>query len=78
MAPKKKKKRHGRKKHSSDYWIQGATKPKNKGKYRASVKRRYGRKGFTKDGDIKMSVINKDIHSKNPTLRHRAQFAKNV
>ena len=66
------------KKAPNKYWIQGATSPENKGSYRSSVSRRFGSAGFTTQGTIKQSVINKDIHSSNPRLRGKAQFAKNL
>lgn len=48
-----------------------------KNSYRESVERRFGKKGFTKKDTIKMSVINKDTHSKNEKLKKKAVFAKN-
>ncbi len=54
-------------------WIQKIN--LKKGSYRASVKRRYGKKGFTSKGTIKQSVINKDKHSRNPKIRKRAVLA---
>lgn len=47
------------------------------GSYRESVRNRFGKKGFTKKDTIRMSVINKDIHSRNEKLKKKAQFAKN-
>jgi len=45
-----------------DYWIQEAIgKP---GSYRASVKRRYGKHGFTREGTIKQEIIAKDAKKK--------------
>jgi len=54
-------------------WIQ--TIHMKKGSYRASVRRRYGKKGFTSSGTIKQSIINKDKRSLNPKLRKRAVLA---
>lgn len=44
------------------YWIAEAT--KNKGAYRRSVQRRYGKSGFTKSGEIKESIKSKDARKK--------------
>lgn len=54
------------------YWIQKAiTKP---GSLRAYVKRRYGRKGFTKKGTIKVSVL-KDLANEPGKVGKRARLA---
>lgn len=45
-----------------------------KGAYRASVRHRYGRKGFTKRGTIRSSVKHKDSH-RNDHIGHMAQRA---
>lgn len=46
------------------------------GKYRRSVMRRYGLKGFDSKGRILQSVIDEDEHSANPTIRKEATLAK--
>ena len=46
----------------SELWIKEAV--EDKGTYRASVKRRYGKAGFTERGTIKQSVIAKDSKKK--------------
>ena len=46
-----------------------------KGSYTASVKRRYGKKGFTKQGTIRRSIITKDKQSTNLRTRRQANLA---
>ena len=46
------------------------------GKYRSSVYRRYGLKGFDSKGRILQSVINEDEKSNNPHIRRMAVLAK--
>ncbi len=57
-------------------WIKKAI--KKKGSYRACVKHRFGKKGFTDRGTIKQSVINKDKKHSNPKIRKRAQLANTL
>ncbi len=57
------------------YWIQEAT--EGHGNYRASVKRRYGKKGFSKQGTIKTEIINKDV-KKAGKLGKQARLAKTL
>jgi hypothetical protein len=54
-------------------WIQDAVNPANKGKLRTAL-------GMPKSGkgNIPAGKLEAATHSKNPTLRHRAQFAKNM
>jgi len=61
-------------------WIQEATKPKNKGKLREYVRNRYGSDGFTKNGNIKTTILHQIIRDPDVsmTTRKRAQFALNV
>jgi len=47
-----------------------------KGAYHKSVQQRYGKRGFTKRGTIKRSIIAKDKKSTNPKLRKRATLAE--
>ncbi len=55
------------------YWIQDAT--EGHGNYRASVKRRYGSRGFTSKGTIKREIIDKDA-KKAGRLGKQARLAK--
>lgn len=55
------------------YWIQDAT--EGHGNYRASVKRRYGSRGFTSHGTIKREVIETDS-KKSGRLGKQARLAK--
>lgn len=64
-------------------WIQKAI--KNPGALREYVKRNYGKEGFTKDGDIKVSVLRQLARGIGPsgrsvseTTRRRAQLALNL
>ncbi len=52
-------------------WIQKAVNPANKGKLHKSL-------GVPADKTISMNKLDKALHSKNPTLKKEAQFAKNV
>jgi len=54
-------------------WIQTAIKKPNA--LRNYVRRRYGRRGFTKRGSIKVSVLKKLAKSENKTIRARARLA---
>lgn len=57
----------------SKRWIQSAI--KRPGRVRAYIKRKYGNKAFTKDGDIKQTYINKaigDVKKKGDTSLLRA------
>ena len=60
-------------------WIQKATKKMEKkgtkGSFTEIAKKNHG---VGKDGKIKESFIEKEAHSKNPTIRKKANFAKNV
>lgn len=62
-----------------DKWIQKASdkmeKKGTKGSFRAIAKKEGG---MSKDGKIKSSFIDKKTHSKNPAIRKKANFAKNV
>lgn len=58
-----------------EMWIQGAV--KSPGSYRASVKRRHGKAGFTETGRIRESVIAADVQ-KPGKLGQRARFARTV
>lgn len=57
------------------YWIQDAT--EGHGNYRASVKRRYGKKGFSKQDTIKTEIINRDA-KKGGKLGKQARLAKTL
>jgi hypothetical protein len=53
---------------SDRYWIQRAI--KRPGRVRAYMKRRYGKRAFTKSGEIKMSYLRKAAkETKNRSLR---------
>lgn len=60
-------------------WIQGAVEKmkekKTVGSFTKMAKKAGGEK---KGGGIKGSFIEKEINSKNPTTRKKAQFAKNM
>lgn len=64
---------------SKDKWMQAANKEmerkKTKGSFTAIAKKAGGVK---KGGGIKESFIDKELHSKNPAIRKKANFAKNV
>lgn len=60
-----------------ELWIQDAVKPKREGKYRESVRRRYGKKGFTQRGTIKQEVIAKDVKKKGKVGK-QARLAKTL
>jgi hypothetical protein len=49
-----------------------------KGALSAYVKRKFGSKGFTKGGDIKVSVLKELKKSPSPKTRKRATFALNI
>ena len=55
----------------SEKWIQKAINPKNKGNLHKALH-------VAQDKTIPKAKIEKATHSKNPKLRHMAQFAKNV
>jgi len=55
----------------SEKWIQKAVNPKNKGNLHKALH-------VAQDKTIPKAKIEKATHSKNPKLRHMAQFAKNV
>lgn len=57
------------------YWIKEAV--EKRGSYRKSVQERYGKRGFTKEGTIKLEVINKDA-KKPGKLGRRARLAKTL
>ena len=54
-------------------WISKAI--KKPGALREYVKRKYGKKGFDKDGKIKYSILLQLRKSKNQTIRKRANLA---
>lgn len=56
----------------NEYWIQEAI--KRPGALRAYVKRRYGKKGFTERGTIKVSVL-RDLANEPGTIGRRARLA---
>lgn len=56
-------------KKSKTKWIQGAVKKKNVGAFTQYAHRKHESMG---------KAIQTGLHSKNPTTRHRAQFAKNM
>lgn len=58
-----------------DLWIQEAV--GKEGAYRASVRRRYGKKGFTSRGTIKASVVEKDA-KKGGKVGKQARLAKTL
>ena len=55
-----------------DYWIQEAI--KHPGALRAYVKRKYGSRGFTKKGTIKVSILRK-LAKKKGKVGRRARLA---
>lgn len=60
-------------------WIQGAVKKmKEKGTIGSFTKMAKKAGGEKKGGGIKGSFIEKELNSKNPTTRKKAQFAKNM
>jgi len=61
-----------RRRRSKKYWIQKAI--KKPGAYRRSVYRRYGEKGFTERGTIKVSIMRKDA-KKPGKIGQRARLA---
>jgi len=61
----------------SERWIKEAIPEERKGSYRASVKRRYGKAGFTREGNIKSSVISKDSVRKG-RIGKQARLAKTL
>ena len=62
---------HESKVAESEKWIQGAVNPANKGNLHKALH-------VAQDKTIPKAKIAKATHSKNPKLRHMAQFAKNV
>ena len=44
----------------------------------AIVRKKFGKKGFTKGGDIKIPVLEKLKKSPSPITRKRANFALNI
>ena len=54
-------------------WIQKAI--KKPGSLRAYVKRKYGKRGFTEKGTIRVEVLRRLKKHKNPTIRRRAVLA---
>lgn len=55
------------------------SKIKHPGAYRASVRKRFGARGFNKNGTIKASIINRDAHRSPPDhIAHMAQLAKGL
>jgi hypothetical protein len=59
------------KKKKDKNWIQKAVDPKHKGELHKALH-------VGQDKDIPKSKLNKATHSKDPHVRHMAQFAKNV
>jgi hypothetical protein len=60
--------RKGRKGGRGGFWIQEAV--KRPGRVRAYMKRRYGRRAFTKSGEIKVSYLKKAAkETKNRSLK---------
>ncbi len=65
-------------------WTQKATNPELEGAFRRDVKARYGKKGFTKSGSIKKSVLTELSRDKNKRtdkttkVARRARFALNA
>ncbi len=49
-----------------------------KGILKQTVMKKFGKKGFTKSGDIKVSALKELKASKSPTTRKRAVFALNM
>jgi len=67
------KKRGRRKKRSNPgYWIQEAI--RKPGALRAYVKRKYGKKGFTSKGTIKVSIL-RDLANEPGKIGRRARLA---
>lgn len=56
------------------HWIQKAINPKHKGALRRTTRRRFGKKGFTTDGDIKVGVLKQLAKERGKTGR-RARLA---
>lgn len=48
------------------------------GALNAYVKKKFGSKGFTQDGDIKVSVLKELKKSHSPKTRRRATFSLNI
>ena len=64
----------GRKRGRNKYWIQEAI--KRPGRVRKYLKRKYGKKAFTKDGDIKVSYIRKALKTaRDPSLKAALRLA---
>jgi len=61
---------------NDDEWIQSAI--KRPGSLRSYTKRKYGNRGFTKRGTIKVSYLRKMTKSKSPIVRRRANLALNL
>jgi len=59
----------------SDYWIREAI--EKPGSYRASVRRRYGKAGFTSKGTIKQEIIASDAKKKG-RLGKQARLARTL
>jgi hypothetical protein len=57
------------------YWISEAV--EKPGSYRASVKRRYGKAGFTPRGTIKQEIITRDA-KKSGRIGKQARLAKTL
>lgn len=57
------------------YWIKEAI--EKPGSYRASVKRRYGSRGFTQRGTIKKEIITRDARKKGK-IGKQARLAKTL
>lgn len=63
----------------SNNWIQKANQKMEKKGTKGSFTRMAKKSGAVKKGGgIKESFIEKEIHSKNPIVRKKAQFAKNM
>lgn len=60
-------------------WIQGAVKEMTKNGTKGSFTRKAKKSGgVKKGGGIKEEFIDKELKSKNPAARKKAQFAKNM
>jgi len=57
------------------YWISEAI--EKPGSYRASVKRRYGKAGFTPRGTIKQEILTRDV-KKSGRIGKQARLAKTL
>lgn len=71
--------KYGSNEMATNKWIQKAAKKmKAKGTVGSFTKIAKKAGGVSKSGKIKSSFIEKELHSKNPAVRKKANFAKNV